>query len=162
MAWLVACAPALDWREVRPAHSGLTALFPCKPVGQARRVVLGTDTVQLELHACKAGAATWAVAIAQLDDPARVNPALLALREAAAMNLSASNVEPLELRIDGATPNPASQRVRCEGRMPDGRPVTAQVAVFAKGTRVFQATAVSATREPEAMETFFANLRFVP
>lgn len=159
---LAACAPALDWREVRPGGSGLSALFPCKPAGHARQVRLGPQTVEMELHACTADAATWAVAFAELGDPARVGPALSELRDAAAVNLSASGLQPRELRVEGATPNPASQRVQWQGRLPDGRAVSGQSAVFAKGTRVFQASVVADKPAAEAMETFFANLRFVP
>jgi len=111
-------------------------------------------------------AATWAVAFAELDDPARVGAALVALRDAAALNLSASSAQPRALQIAGATPHPASQRVQLQGRMPDGRRVGAAVAVFARGTRVFQATVVShgrdadADADADATDNFFANLRF--
>ena len=148
---LAACAPALDWREVRLGDSGLSALFPCKPLSQTRRVRLGPDPVRLELHACTADTATWAVAFA-------------ALRDAAALNFSASSTQPRALQVEGATPNPASQRVQLQGRLPDGRALSAGLAVFAKGTRVFQATVVSHQRDPdaEAIDGFFANLRFAP
>lgn len=159
---LAACAPALDWRQVRLADSGLSVLFPCKPVGQARRVRLGPQPVRLELHACSAADATWAVAFAEVDDPARVGPALSELRDAAAANLAASKLQRRELRIEGATPNPASQRVQWQGRLPDGRAVSGQSAVFARGTRVFQATVVAEAADAEAMDNFFASLRFVP
>jgi hypothetical protein len=161
---LAACAPALDWREVRLGDSGLSALFPCKPLSQTRRVRLGPDPVRLELHACTADTATWAVAFAELDDPARVGGALVALRDAAALNFSASSTQPRALQVEGATPNPASQRVQLQGRLPDGRALSAGLAVFAKGTRVFQATVVSHQRDPdaEAIDGFFANLRFAP
>lgn len=159
---LGACAPALDWREVRLADSGLSVLFPCKPVGHARRVRLGPQSVQMELHTCTAAAATWAVACAELGDPARVGPALSELRETAAANLAASGLQPRELRIEGATPNPASHRAQWQGRLPDGRAVSGQSAVFARGTRVFQATVVGEAPGDEAMDNFFTSLRFVP
>ncbi len=157
--WLAACAPALDWREVRPAGSGLSVLFPCKPASHARRVGLGPDVVRLELHACKAAGTTWAVAFAELEDPARVGPALTELRTAAAANLSAAPAQPLELKVEGATPNAASQRLQFVGRMPDGRAVTEQVAVFARGRRVFQAVALGERLDEEAAQTFFGSLR---
>ena len=73
---MLACAPALDWREVRPAGSGITLLFPCKPDSHARQVQLGPHSVRLELHACTAAGTTWALAFADMGDPARVGPAL--------------------------------------------------------------------------------------
>ena len=68
----------------------------------------------------------------------------------------------LTLKVEGATPNPASQRVQFQGRMPDGRAVTEQVAVFAKGTRVFQAIALGDKLDAEAADTFFGSLRLAP
>ena len=159
---LMGCTPALDWRELRPAGSGISLLFPCKPDSHARRVSLGPDAVRLELHACTAGEITWALAFADLSDPARVGPALTELRAAAASNLAASAAQPLALKVEGATPNPASQRVQLQGRMPDGRVVTEQVAVFAKGTRIFQAVALGPKLDPEAVDTFFGSLRLAP
>jgi len=159
---MLACAPALDWRELRIASSGLSVLFPCKPASHARRVSLGTDEVRLELHACTAAGITWAVAFADMKDPARVGPALTELLTAAANNLSAAATLVLPLKVEGATPNPASQRVQFQGRMPDGRAVAEQVAVFAKGTRVFQATALGDKLDPEAADSFFASLRLAP
>ena len=46
--------------------------------------------------------------------------------------------------------------------MPDGRAVTEQVAVFAKGTRVFQAMALGDKLDAEAVDTFFGSLRLAP
>ena len=159
---MLGCAPALDWRELRPADSGLTVLFPCKPTSHARRVSLGPDAVRLELHACTAAGITWAVAFADVQDPARVGPALAELRMAAANNLSAAPAQSLPFKVEGATPNPASQRVQLQGRMPDGRAVTEQVAVFAKGTRVFQAVALGEKLDAEAADGFFGSLRLGP
>lgn len=159
---MTACAPALDWREVRPQGSVLMLMFPCKPATHARSVALAAGQVTLQLSACKAGSITWALAVADVAEPARVGPALAELDAAAARNLGATQVRPLPLKIDGATPNPASRRVLIDGRLPDGRMVTEQVAVFAKGTQVFQATVLGERVDTEAAETFFASLRFPP
>jgi hypothetical protein len=159
---MLGCAPALDWRELRPANSGLTLLFPCKPTSHARRVRLGPDVVQMELHACTAGGATWAIAFADIQDPARVGPVLTELRRAAADNLSAAPAQVLPLKVEGATPNPASERVQFQGHLPDGRAVVEQVAVFAKGMRVFQAVAMGEKLDTEAADSFFGSLRLGP
>ena len=159
---LAACAPALDWRELRPEGSGLTLLMPCKPDRQARSVSLASTQLRLELYACSAGGVTWGVAFADIDDPAKVSAALAELRASAQKNLGAAEAAELPLQVAGATPNPASQRVQFAGRMPDGRAVTEQTAVFAKGTRVFQAVALGQTLEPEAVASFFGSLRLLP
>lgn len=164
-AWLpAACTPALDWREVRPEGSGLALLMPCKPDSQVRAVGLAATQVRLSLHACSAAGVTWALAFADVGDPAKVTAALSELRASAQENLRAADAEPLPLplKVEGATPNDASQRVQFTGRMPDGRVVTEQMAGFAKGTRVFQAVALGPSLESEAMATFFGNLRLLP
>ena len=159
---LLACTPALDWREVRPTGAGITLLFPCKPDSHARQVRLGADTVRLELHACSAAGATWALAFADVADPTRVGPALTELRSAAARNVEASDPVLLKLEVDGATPNPASQRLQLRGSMPDGRAVTEQIAVFTRGTRVYQTTVLGDKLDAQATDTFFGSLRLAP
>jgi len=161
-ALMLACAPALDWREVRPAGSGIALLFPCKPNSHARQVKLGPDSVRLELHACTAAGTTWALAFADMGDPTRVGRALVELRTTAADNLAAVDPKTLPLKVAGATPNVASQRVQFQGRMPDGRAVTEQVAVFARGTHVFQAIALADKLDAAAADSFFGSMRVVP
>ncbi len=157
---VAACAPALDWRELRPAGSDVSLLFPCKASQDARQVPLGQRPVQMVLYACRAGGSTWALATAEMHDPARVGPALLELRRAAAGNLGAAKAaRELALQVPGATPNPHSARLEIHGRLPDGRNVTEQLAVFARGTQIFQATVLGEQVPPQAADTFFDSLR---
>jgi hypothetical protein len=163
VAWLLtACAPALDWREVRPAGTVATLLMPCKPAIQERTLVLAGAPVRLSLLACTAEGQTWGLAHADVADPARVGAALAELRQAAAANVAGGTAEPVPLLVPGATPQAASLRVRFDGRLPDGRSVQVQVAVFAQGTRVFQATALGERLAAEASETFFGSVRLQP
>jgi len=154
-----ACSPALDWRELRPEGSGAVLMLPCKPASHARRVPLAGTPVELTLYACSAAGVTWALAFADVADPARVGPALAALRDAALANVGAAASAPLPLAVPGATPNPASVRLALQGRLPDGQAVHEQVAVFARGTRVYQATCVGAQLPADGVQTFFAGLR---
>lgn len=153
------CAPALDWRDTRPEGSALQLQFPCRPTTQRRDVPMAGTRVNLALHACAAGGQTWGLAVADVAEPARVGPALAELAAAAASNLDAAAGQPLALNVPGATPNDASQRLRLQGRLPDGRAVQMQLAVFARGTQVFQATVLGDTVSEEAAENFFASLR---
>jgi hypothetical protein len=159
---LAACAPALDWREVRPEGSHMTLLMPCKSTAQQRQLPLAGAAVRLSLQACSADGQTWGVAHADVEDPARVAVALAELRASAAANVAAGAVELLPLQVPGATPQPGSERVRFDGRLPDGRTVQAQVAVLAQGTRVFQVTALGERLPAEAADTFFGSIRFAP
>ncbi len=165
LACLAACTPALDWREVRPAGSGAVLLMPCKPHGLERRLTLAGHPTRLTLHACTADDQTWGLAFADIADPARMGDVLQALVQAAGANVSARaepQATPLQvpLVVRGATPNSASQWVAYQGRLPDGRPVHMQVAVFAHGTRAFQATALGAALPSEAVQTFMGSIRF--
>jgi hypothetical protein len=158
-AWLAGCSPTLDWRDVRPADSGVALLLPCRPTPQVRSVRLAGRTVNLALYACSAGEQTWALAFADLADPALVGPALQELQASAAANVGASTAQSLTLAVPGATPHPDSRRSLLSGRLPDGRSVQEQVAVFAVGTLVFQATVLGPSLPSEGVETFFSSLR---
>ena len=158
-AGLLGCAPALDWRDTRPEGSALQLQFPCRPTTQRRDVPLAGVRVNLALHACAAGGQTWGLAVADVVEPARVGLALAELAAAAGSNLGAAAGQPLALKVPGATPNDASTRLRLQGRLPDGKAVQMQLAVFARGTQVFQASVLGEAVPDEAAQTFFASLR---
>lgn len=158
---LVACAPTLDWREVRPDATGLALWLPCKPASHARELAVAGRKVTLTLHACSAGGVTWALAHADMRDPAAIGDALRALRAAAVQNVGGSSSSPVRpLPISGQTPQAESGVVTLTGRLPDGSAVRAQVAVFSRGTQVFQATAMGAGLDDEAAQTFLSSLRW--
>jgi hypothetical protein len=159
---LVACTPAMEWREVRPESSGAGVMLPCKPASHARNVTLAGASRRLTLYACTAGGATWALAYADIVDPGLVSVALRELRATAAANLGAGSEALVAWRIAGATPNPDSGRFELVGRLPDGQPVREQLAVYARGTTVFQATALGERLDAESLEAFFGGLRLLP
>lgn len=158
---LVACAPTLDWREVRPDATGLALWLPCKPASHARELMVAGRKVTLTLHACNAGGVTWALAHADMRDPATIGAALRALRAAAAQNVGAPSSTSLRpLPISGQTPQAESGLIELAGRLPDGSAIRAQVAVFSRGTQVFQATAMGAHLDAEAAQTFLSSIRW--
>lgn len=159
---LAGCAPALDWRDLRPEGSSLRLQMPCKPSGQSRDLPLAGARVNLALYACTAGEQTWGLGLAEVADPARVGPALAELAAAAAVNLGGASAQALPLQVPGATPNGTSGRSRLQGRLPDGKAVQMQVAVFTHGTQVFQATVLGERVSEDAAQAFFASLRFGP
>ena len=135
-------------------------MFPCKPASHAREVTLTGVRVEMSMLACTAGDATYALAFADMADPARVTPALTEMARAASANLQASAPASMTpARVPGMTPNPEATQWQIDGRMPDGRAVQEQATFFAYGTRVFQATVVGARLDAEALETFFGALR---
>ena len=165
LAILSACTPALDWRGVRPAGSGAVLLMPCKPHGLERQLMLAGQLTRLTLHACTADEQTWALAFADTVDPARMGDVLQALVQAAGANVSAGALPlattlKVPLLVRGATPHNASQWVAYQGRLPDGRAVQMQVAVFAHGTMAFQATALGPSLPAAGVQTFIESIRF--
>ena len=156
---LSACAPALDWRDVRVAEGAVTAQMPCKPRSHTRKLRLAGQMVTMSLQACSAGGQTWALAWVDVADPAQLGPALRELRDAAVANIGAQPQVPLPSSVPGATPHGDSSRLRLEGRRADGQPVREQVLLFARGTLVVQATALGVTLPDDAVDTFFASLR---
>lgn len=147
---------------MRPEGAGIQLQFPCKPNGQSRDLSLAGQRVKLALHACAAGGLTWGLAVADVTDPALVGPALVELASSAAANLGAVARETLPLRVSGATPNEAAGRQRLSGKLPDGKAVQMQLAVFTHGTRVYQASVLGERMADDAAQTFFDTLRFSP
>jgi len=156
-----ACTPALDWREVRLPDAGAVAAFPCKPSHASRRLLLAGHDVDMTLHGCTAAGTTWGLSYADVADPFRVGPALDALSAAVLNNVHAAaptgTNDPFS--VTGMTPNPHAVRLRAVGTRPDGSAVTVEAAVFAKGTRVFQASMVGGKPDAQSSQTFFSSLR---
>jgi hypothetical protein len=157
--WTCACTPALDWREVHPEGSGALALFPCRPVGLTRSLQLGGGSVPFSIHACRAGHAVYALGFADVGDPGRVTPALRELREAAVANLGARSADALPLAVQGSTPNAQAGAWRFDGFRPDGAQVRESIALFAHGTRVYQASVLGSAVDAETVRGFFDGLR---
>ncbi len=159
LAGLAACSPALNWREVRPEGSGAVVMLPCKPSHEVRKVPLAGVAVPMTITACRTGGAMYALSFADVGETGRVAPALQALREAALANLRGNVLAAQPARVEGMTPDAQAQRLSIRGALPDGTQVQEQLAVFSKGTRVFQATLFGSRLEPDAIETFFGGLR---
>lgn len=93
---LSACAPALNWREVRPADAeGLLATFPCKPQEAQRQIPLPglPDLVTVHLLSCEAEGSRWALSHLRVSDASLVPVALRALAAATRGNLEAASRE---------------------------------------------------------------------
>ncbi|HSI46817.1 MAG TPA: hypothetical protein VLA61_00940 [Ideonella sp.] len=166
---LGACAPALDWREGRVADAGLQFVLPCRPDHHERTLPLAGAPVTLQMQVCEADGQTFAISAADVGEPARVGPALLALHAAFERNLglaaaaAAAAASAPGWQPSGATPQPAAGRWPLLGKTPAGETVHAQLALAAHGTWVVQATVLA--RRPlstEATQAFTEGLRFAP
>jgi hypothetical protein len=156
---LCACAPALNWRQVRPAGLDIEAMFPCRPATLSRDVVLPQGRREMTMHACATGGNTYAVGAVTLDDVRDVGAALQSLREAAAGNVNAAPGESESLHVPGMTPHAHAARLVLTGRRPDGSVVIEHLAVFTRGTRVYQAMVVGDRPDTEAVSVFFNGLK---
>jgi hypothetical protein len=116
----------------------------------------------MTMAACRADNAMFALAFADVRDPALVAQALDDLRESARRNLAADGGMPLRpLMVEGMTPNERTGRFTIAGRRPDGSAVKADVAVFVRGTTVYQATVLGTTLDADAVQTFITGLKVV-
>lgn len=155
---LAACSPALDWRQIRPDGWGILVSLPCRPASQARPVPLAGPPVELLLMACSADGHTFAIASANMAEPARVGPALQALSAAALANVRGQVEAEQPAAVPGMTPQPAARRWLARGQRPDGTVVREQVLVFAHGLRVFQATVVGPVADEDRVRPFFDSI----
>lgn len=161
---LIACQPALNWRDARFQGAGLVALLPCKPDRGTRTVPLGGRDTALEMQGCDADGATFAIAHARAADPAQAGSALAHWRAATLNHLQAQAARESSFAPAGALALPQTVRVTATGRRPDGRPVQMQAVWFAHaepdGVHLFHA-AVYAERLPaQTADAFFGGLRF--
>lgn len=159
---LSSCSPTFDWREARFEGSTLLAMFPCRPDRQERPIELAGRRTTMQMSACAAGGATFAVSVVDLGDPALAAPAQLQLRMVAVANVKGDAPQAVPWRLAGTTPNSEATRLSIRGRLPDGAAVVEHAAFFTQGLKVYQASVIGAAPNPEALETFFAGLKFVP
>jgi hypothetical protein len=157
-----ACSPTFDWREARFENSALVAMFPCRPDHRARPIELAGQRVTMQMDACATGSATFAVSVVDLSDPALAPAALKQLRAIAVANVRGDSPQLAAWRLAGATPNTDTTRISTRGRLPDGAAVVEHAVFFTQGLKVYQASVIGAAPDPEALETFFAGLKFVP
>jgi hypothetical protein len=160
-ATLAACAPSLNWRETLLEGPGLAAVFPCRPVAHSRPLSLAGRPVTMKLMACEADHKTFAVSAADMGDPTRVDAGLQALRDTSMAKLAGGTPPQTKpLTISGMTPRPSAGRWALGRPGPDGGVLRMDMAVFAHGTWVIQATVIGRTPGGEANEPFFEGLHF--
>lgn len=160
LAALVACAPTFDWRSVRLPDTQLVTELPCRPSRFQRDVVVAGGPLKLFMLSCEAGGVTYGVATAEVGDPARVDAVLFALRDGGAAAIRSAKVPAGALNMGGATPFSGNSSAHLHGQRPDGETIDESIRVFARGTRVFQASAVGRSLPDSALRPFEDGLRF--
>jgi hypothetical protein len=166
-AALLACSPALNWREARIDGMALRVLLPCKPDRAEREVAMGGRSLPLRMLGCDADGATFAVS--------HVRAAAADGTEAAVLLAGWKAAVLAHVRGDAVveqpwSPGPAlaaagpALRVRAQGHGADGAAVAMQAVWFAvtdaAGLHLLHAVVFAPQARPEAAETFFSS--FVP
>jgi len=157
---LAACSPTLDWRSVAVPGTQLVAELPCRPSRFQREVRVDDLRLQLFMLSCEAGGVTYGVATADVGDPARVDGVLRALRNGAAEAIRSAGSPAAALDMRGVTPFSGNSSARLQGQRPDGQAVQEAIRVFARGSQVFQASALGQTLPEAALRPFEDGLRF--
>lgn len=161
LLWASACSPTFNWREWRVDGTPLLALLPCKAESASRPVPLGgADAApsELHMHSCEAGDLRFAVAWADVGQPAGVAAALAAWRQASLQAIRATGTD-WPVTLPGAD---AVQGVQAQGRDAQGRAVQTRAVYFARGSQVFQAAIYGERLNDEALDAFFSGLSLAP
>lgn len=160
LAGLGACSPPFDWRSVPLPETQLVAELPCRPARFQRDVTVAGVPLKLFMLSCETGGVTYGVATAEVGDPARVDAVLFGLRDSAAVAIRSADSTAGALNLDGITPFSGNTSAHLHGRRPDGERIEEAVRVFARGTRVYQASAVGSALPDAALRPFEEGLRF--
>ena len=160
LAGLAACTPTWEWRSVPLPGTQLVTELPCRPSRFQRDVKVAGVTLKLFMLSCETGGVTYGVATADVVDPALVDRVLFGLRDSTAAAIRSSGSPAGALNLRGITPFNGNYSAHLHGQRPDGEAVDEAVRVFARGTRVFQASAVGATLPEAALKPFEDGLRF--
>ncbi len=171
-ATLTACNPALNWREVRVER--LVALLPCKPDHAQRSVQLGTlQDLPLQMTGCEASGGLYAISHVRVADPAQVDAAQAAWRQASLAPLQAISVqiEPFQFakpRVSGLRANAPGtatvpsgalvEMLRVQARRSDGSPLQARLLWFANGVDIYHVALYGANLTQDMSEMLFSEL----
>jgi len=155
-----ACTPAWDWRSVPVPGTQLVTELPCRPSRFERAVTVAGVPLKLFMLSCETGGVTYGIATAEVADPARVDAVLFALRDGAAATIRSSGFSAGALNMKGVTPFNGNSSAHLHGQRPDGETIDESIRVFARGTRVYQASAVGAALPEAALKPFEDGLRF--
>ena len=160
LAALGGCSPTFDWRSVQVPDTQLVTELPCRPSRFQRDVSVAGVPLKLFMLSCETGGVTYGVATADVGDPGRVDAVLHALRDGAAATIRSAGTGAAALNLKGATPFSGNASAHLQGQRPDGQSVEESIRVFARGARVFQASAVGAALPEAALKPFEDGLRF--
>ena len=160
---LVACSPALNWRQVSVDTSDVMVLMPCKPDQATRtvalRVVNHDVETSLSLYGCEASQMQFTFGHMNAQQGLSAEESIRAWRLA---GLAAANAKPGDATsqnwaIKGVSDHGLSARTHV---LTDAHQV--QWVWFAYGNKIYQAAVYGKTKDkglPEAAETYFSGIK---
>lgn len=156
---LLACSPALNWRQVRIDSASVALLLPCKPDRAEKTVPLGGRPTVLSMVGCEAQGTTFALSVVDLGEAAQTAAVLAQWQTLTLSHMRAGSPESLPIKIAGASAVPAPLRVRAHGQQADGRSIEGQAVYFARGSQLYQAVVYAPRIAPDAADTFFSSIQ---
>jgi hypothetical protein len=157
---LGACVPAYDWRSVALPDTQLVTELPCRPSRFQRDVTVAGVPLKLFMLSCESGGVTYGVASAEVVDATRVDAVLHALADGARAAIRSADAPAGAFNMSGATPFAGNTSAHLHGKRPDGETVEESIRVFARGTRVFQVSAIAAALPEASLKPFEDGLHF--
>ena len=144
---LIACSPALNWRQAQVASVPVT--LPCKPDKAQRSVTLGPHALTLDMVGCEAAGGLFAVSRVQLPDGVAAPDVLVAWRAQALAALRVGQTQ--DQPMAGAT------LVQAQGLRPDGSAVQAQLLWRLRGRQIIHWAVYAERLGPDMTEPFFTE-----
>jgi hypothetical protein len=157
---LGACTPTWDWRSVPLPDTQLVTELPCRPSRFQRDVMVAGVPLKLFMLSCESGGVTYGVATAEVVDATRVDAVLHALADGARAAIRSADAPPGAFNMSGTTPFAGNTSAHLHGKRPDGEAIEESIRVFARGTRVFQASAVASALPEAGVKPFEDGLHF--
>ncbi|VTU17276.1 hypothetical protein E5CHR_00341 [Variovorax sp. PBL-E5] len=162
LAFLAACSPTFNWREVPIGEDGVVALLPCKADHATRALPLGgAESVAVDVSGCEAGGATFAVAHATATSTVQAEAWMSAWRAATRTRLAGASIQEAAAVVQRAASSPAPGRLDAQGAGASATPT--HVLWFAQQgagkVSLYQATVLGKPSSAEAIKTFFEGLR---
>lgn len=169
---LVACSPALNWREIHPVDAdGLVAWFPCQPDAVARSMNWpGVSRATVNVLSCRSGDTLWALRYAHVPDVRQVSTTLRLWSQDVSTRPGYQATAIPALNVPGMTPQSEAQAwaLTWGGGHPERSdwPTGVFAWHFSHGLTVFQASVWQATppgngsKGEDVTQTFKNGLHF--
>lgn len=163
-----ACAPELDWREIRQPAEGYLVMLPARPASMSRPIDLDGLPVTMAMTGARVGERTFTVGAVVLPDGDATTreKANAAMRTAMVRNIAGSETAAAEVRVPvlaaagrAAASQPAL-RIEATGRFAD-RPAHLSAQFVARGDRAWQAVVIGPRPDPDSARQFLNSFRLV-